>query len=319
MRRVLVTGANGFVGRAVCSEFLKRGMSVSAGVRGATGAVVAGAEPFPIGDLARPASRDLRGVDAVVHLAGIAHELHGQNAEAVYQAVNCDATERLARDAATAGARRFVFMSSIKVNGDSTPIDRPFREDDAPAPQDRYARSKWAAEQALSRVARETSLEVVVVRPPLVYGPGVRANFLRLVRLVERGIPLPLASVRNKRSLVYVDNLASLIGNCLTSARALGVPLLVTDAESPSTPDLILEIARALGRSANLVRFPPSLLRALGIPFGQLANINRLLQCMLVDGAGTCSRLAWQPPFSLREGIERTIAWYISRLDSKPL
>ena len=295
MSRVLVTGANGFVGRAVCAEFVKRGIAVQAGVRDRAAAVVAGAEPYLIGDLAQKVKHDLRGIDAVVHLAGIAHELRGQNAEAVYRAVNCDATERLAREAASAGVRRFIFVSSIKVNGESTPIDRPFRESDTPAPQDRYARSKWAAEQALARVSAETDLEVVVVRPPLVYGPGVRANFRRLIRLVDLGLPLPFASIENKRSIVYVGNLADALALCASAPEAKGKTFLVSDGEDVSTPDLVRRIAAALGRGLRLFAFPPRLLPA------------KLVESLVVDCGAIRAAIGWRPPHGLDEGLSEAL------------
>ena len=240
MTAVLVTGASGFIGRAACAEFAKRGWTVRAGVRTA------------ITDLAK--GWPLDGVDVVVHLAGIAHELRGQNAESMYQEMNCAATERLARAAVQAGVRRFVFMSSIKVNGERTPPDEPFRAGDEPNPQDRYARSKWAAERALAALAGK--LEVVVLRPPLVYGPGVRANFLRLIRLVERRLPLPFGAIRNRRSMIYVGNLVELIVLAASSTAAAGRTLFAADGEDLSTPQLVREIGNALGAPTRLVPVP---------------------------------------------------------------
>lgn len=248
----------------------------------------------------------------MVHLAGIAHQLHGQNAESVYHAVNCTATEGLARAAARAGVKRFVFMSSIKVNGERTPVDRPFRPADTPDPQDRYARSKWAAEQALAKVARDTGIEVVVLRPPLVYGPGVRANFLRLVRLVERRLPLPFASIQNRRSMVYVENLVDVIGHAITRAEAAGQTLMVSDGDDLSTPRLAIELGRALGRAPKLVPMPVALLRLGGALTGLRAEIGRLVDSLVVDIAETRARLAWTPAVSASEGIARTVAWYRS-------
>jgi nucleoside-diphosphate-sugar epimerase len=284
---VLVTGANGFVGRAVSKEFLKRGMAVWAGVRDNARAVAMGAEPYVLGDLGLAEKRHLPSVDAIVHLAGIAHELRGQNAEHVYQTVNCAATERLARDASMAGIRRFVFVSTIKVNGERTAIDRPFRETDTPAPHDRYARSKLAAEQALARVAAETGLEVVVIRPPLVYGPGVRANFRRLVDLVKKGLPLPLGSIRNRRSLIYVGNLADALALSIAVNEAKGNTFLVSDGRDLSTPELVRRIAAALGRGVKLFPFPPGLLPA------------KLVESLVVDSSAVRAALGWRPPYEI--------------------
>lgn len=311
MTRVLVTGASGFVGRAACAQFVNRGWSVRAALRSAESLPPPGTEPHVVGDL-RSGVFPLQETTAVVHLAAIAHQLRGQAADGVYQAVNCAATERLARAAAAAGVKRFVFMSSIKVNGERTPIDRPYRASDAPHPEDRYARSKHAAEQALARVAAETGLEVVVVRPPLVYGPGVRANFLRLIRLVERGWPLPLGALENRRSLVYVGNLADLIVAAASSPAAAGKTLLAADGDDLSTPQLIQRIAQALGARARLVRVPVWLLRLAGTLTGMRGEVGRLTDSLLVDASETRTLLAWRPPYTTQQGIAHTVGWYRS-------
>ena len=297
MTGVLVTGASGFIGRATCAELERRERRVVRGVR-------------ENGSLER--GWPMQGIDAVVHLAGIAHQLHGQDAESTYHELNCVATERLAREAARAGAKRFVFMSSIKVNGERTSPDHAFRAADAPDPQDRYARSKWAAEQALARVAKETGLEIVVLRPPLVYGAGVRANFLRLVRLVERGVPLPFGAIANRRSMVYVGNLVDVIELALTRREAAGQTLLVRDGEDLSTPRLAQEIGRALGRAPTLLPVPVRLLRLGGALAGMRAEIGRLVDSLAVDISETRARLAWTPAVLPSEGIARTVAWYRS-------
>ena len=305
MTTVLVTGASGFIGRAACAAFAKRGWQVRAGVRGDS--------PIEGAELARGSLEQgwpVDGVDAVVHLAGIAHQIHAQNAEAMYQAMNCQATERLARAAMQAGVRRFIFMSSIKVNGERTSIDRPFRADDAPRPEDRYARSKRNAEGALTSLGGK--MEVVVIRPPLVYGPGVRANFLRLVRLVDRRLPLPLGAIRNRRSLIYVGNLADLIVAAASSPAAAGRTLLAADGEDLSTPQLITEIGRALGKPARLVQIPVGLLRLGGTLAGMGAEVGRLVDSLVVDASETRARLNWRPPFSVMEGLAETVRWYRS-------
>ena len=254
----------------------------------------------------------LQGIDVVVHLAGIAHELSAQNAEEIYLQVNSMATERLARSAAASGARRFVFMSSIKVNGERTSAERPFRAADAPDPQDRYARSKWQAEQALARVAAETGLEVVVLRPPLVYGPGVRANFLRLLRLVERGLPLPLGAIDNRRSLVYVGNLADLVVLAASSPDAAGRTLLAADGEDLSTPQLVRGIGRALGVSTALIPVPVGLLKLAGALTGKGSEVGRLTDSLRVDIAETRS-LGWRPPHTVASGMEETVRGWRTR------
>ncbi len=281
MTRALVTGATGFVGRVLCADFSQAGWQVAAC------------------DLRRPGWEGaLQGIEVVVHLAAAVHSL---GTEALYQEVNVAATERLALAAVRAGARRLVFVSTIKVNGEQTPVDRPFRVTDAPNPQDGYARSKWQAERALAGLARATGLEVVVVRPPLVYGPGVRANFLRLLQLVDTRLPLPFASIRNRRSLIYVGNLAALLRSCASHPRAAGKTFLAADGEDLSTPALVRRIAAALGHAPRLLPFPPGLLPS------------RLSGSLAVDAAGTREALDWRPPYTVDEGFARTADWYRSR------
>jgi UDP-N-acetyl-alpha-D-quinovosamine dehydrogenase len=312
--RVLVTGASGFIGTAFCSDAVAKGWKVRAAVRRPSAALAPGVEQCAVGDVTdavwEPALAD---IDAVLHLAGIAHELKGPQAEAVYHAVNCAATERLARAAARCGVRRFLFLSSIKVNGERTASDRPFRPGDEPRPQDRYARSKREAERVLAQVAAQSKLEVAIIRPPLVYGPGVGANFLRLIALVSKGIPLPFGSIRNRRSLLYVGNLAALLAACALAPQAAGRTLLAADGQDVSTPELIKKIALALGRRARLWPFPASALRALGALCGQADKIDRLVESLAVDASETRSVLQWQPRFTVEQGIEHTVAWYDSR------
>ena len=305
MSAVLVTGANGFIGRAACAAFARQGWQVRAGVRAST--AIDGASTV-IGNLEQ--GWPLEGVDVVVHLAGIAHQLHGQAAESTYHALNCEATERLARAAIGAGVRRLIFMSSIKVNGERTPMDRPFRAGDAPQPEDRYARSKRDAEQALARLGGK--MEIVVVRPPLVYGPGVRANFLRLIRLVERRWPLPLGAVRNRRSLIYVGNLAELLVAAASAPGAAGRTLLAADGEDLSTPQLVSEIGRALGTPARLIGVPAGLLRLGGALTGMRAEVGRLVDSLVIDAGETRDLLRWRPPFSVQQGIADTVRGYRS-------
>jgi nucleoside-diphosphate-sugar epimerase len=293
VKAVLVTGASGFIGRAACAALAERGWNVRAAVRTRTDLP---AEQYVVGDIGAQPRWPLEGVDAVVHLAGIAHELHGRNAESVYHAVNCEATERLARAAAKAGVKRFVFMSSIKVNGERTAIDRPFTSLDVPDPADRYARSKWGAEQALARVASESGLECVVIRPPLVYGAGVKANFLRFVRLVRTGLPLPFASIDNRRSLLYIENLIDLVAACLTHPAAVRVPLLPSDEQVLSTPQLAREIAGAMRRRIVLLPFPTQLLPS------------KLVESLVVDSASSRTVMGWHAPFTLHAGLADTIA-----------
>jgi nucleoside-diphosphate-sugar epimerase len=264
MPLVVVTGAGGFVGTALCSQLVQSGWQLRAALRQPPRGSEHQPEVRVVGEIGSHTdwAPVLQGATAVVHLAARVHVMRdsGRDAFARYREANADATEQLARAAAAAGVQRFVYLSSIKVNGEAT-SERPFTEADSPAPADAYALSKWEAEQALARVRRESGLEVVVLRPPLVYGPGVKANFLSLVDAVARGWPLPLAAVRNQRSLVYVGNLVSAIVRCLEHPAAAGRTYLVADGESVSTGELIRGIARALERPARLFPAPTGLLR----------------------------------------------------------
>lgn len=299
--RVLVTGAGGFIGAHLCPALAQAGFEV----------VRAPAHD----DEAARAAAPLDGVEAVVHLAALVHRPRGAAGEADYRRANVDATARLAERAVAAGVRRFVFMSTVKVHGERSPLGgdgraRPFTEADAPAPADAYARSKWAAEQRLHAIAAGTPLAVTVLRPPLVYGPGVRANFLALLRAVDRGLPLPFGALRNRRSLLYVGNLVDAVRHCLQHAGAADRTFLVADGEDLSTPALVRALAKALGRPARLVPVPEAWLRAAGTLIGRRAALDRLCGSLHVCADAIGARLHWQAPFSVAEGLAATAAWY---------
>lgn len=228
--------------------------------------------------------------------------------ESQFELENAAATAVLAQTAAKAGVRRFVFVSSIKVNGERT-LERPFTRDDVPAPQDGYARSKLNAERAVLEVAARSSLEAVIVRPPLIYGPGVGANFRRMMALVERGWPLPFGAIRNVRSLVSVWNLVDFLVHCARSPAA-GKVWLVSDGQDVSTPRLLELVAEGLGKRARLLPVPVAMLRALGSMTGQRAQLDRLTESLQVDISHTREQLGWQPPLDSQEAIRRTAAWF---------
>jgi UDP-glucose 4-epimerase len=313
---ILVTGASGFVGRALLPRLAADGYRVRATVRRPGTELPAGVHAVAIGDLTdEPDWRIvLAGVDAVVHLAARAHVLdeRSPDAFALYRAANTLPTLRLAEAAAAAGVRRLVFVSSVRVHGSRT-AGAPFDESSPLAAEDPYGRSKVDAERGLAEIARTSRLEVVVLRPPLVYGPGVRGNFGRLARLVARGVPLPFGAVRNRRSLVYVGNLADVIARSLAHPAAAGRTLMVSDGEDVSTAELVRRIARALGRPPRLVPVPPALLRAAGALAGRREDVARLLDDLVVDSTLLRRTLGWKPPHTLDEGLAATMA---SRLDA---
>jgi UDP-glucose 4-epimerase len=311
--RVVVTGAGGFVGRFVVAALRAHGASVLALTQRAALAV---SDADAVASASHLTSEEqlaslLHGASAVVHLAARVHDVHGLTSAVEYAAVNRDYTLRLARAAARAGVERFVFLSSIKVNGESTPPGAPFSEASLAAPQGAYAESKWQAEQGLYALSGPPS--VVVVRSPLVYGPGVRANFARLLRAVARGVPLPFGAIRNQRSLVYVENLADALallamsGAAPSSARTY----LIADGEDVSTPELIRRLAAGLRVRPRLIAVPSPLLALALSALRRSASVPRLLGSLCVDAGRLRRELNWLPPYSLEQGLARTAAWFL--------
>jgi nucleoside-diphosphate-sugar epimerase len=307
---VLVTGAAGFVGQTLCRQLSAAGYEVRAAVRGAARATDATSVAVGNIDATTDWSNALAGMRYVIHLAGRAHVLHDESRSiAEYRRVNVDGTRRLAQDAARSGVTRLIFVSSVKVNGESTRA-RAFADSDPPQPEDAYGVSKWEAEQALAQIAGDTRMETVVLRPPLVYGPGVKGNFLRLAQFIMRGFPLPLASVANRRSLIYVGNLAAAIVACLRPPGAAGRTYLVSDGEDVSTPALIGTFAAALGVRARLIPFPVPLLRLAAAALGRRGEIERLTGSLQIDSSRIRAELGWRPPYSLADGLHETARWY---------
>jgi len=310
--RVLVTGASGFVGRMLCLELVRRGFPVRAAVRDAcAGALPDGVECIAIGSIAPDTdwSAALDGVSIVIHLAARVHVMDDRATDplAEFRKVNAEGSERLARQAAANGVKRLVFVSSIKVNGEMTEGEAKFSESDPAAPEDAYGRSKWEGEQALWRVARETGLEGVVVRPPLVYGPAVKGNFASLLGVLRRRLPLPLASVRNRRSLIYVGNLVDALIRCATHSAAAMQTYLVCDGDDLSTSDLLRRLGQTMGKPALLLPFPTGVLRLAGKVTGKSAAIGRLLGSLRVDDRKIRRELGWTPPYSVAEGFRATV------------
>jgi len=304
--RVLVTGASGFIGRAVCRELLARGHAVRAAVRTPLPSRSAEAQQIVVPDIAAAFDRKtlVQGVDAVVHLAAIAHR---NASDSELHRVNVAAPVRLA-EAAIGTVRRFVFLSSVKVHGEDSGAGA-YSETDALRPEDPYGRAKRDAELALAKVVAEGEMELVMIRPPLAYGPGVRGNFLRLLRWVDSGVPLPLASVLNRRSLIFLDNLVDAISRCVEHPEARG-PLLFNDAESVSTPELAARMARALDRPARLFHVPPALLRMAGTVSRRRGEVRSLTRSLVIDPSRASRLLEWRPRRTLDEGLTETANWF---------
>ena len=305
--RVLVTGANGFVGRALVRRLTGAGHLVTQVPRSTGQAAPPGLYSAGNYDDMAPL---MSGHASLVHLAARVHVMNdaAHDPLAAFRAANVILAENLARQAAASGVKRFVFISSIKVNGEATLPGRPFTEQDAAAPQDAYSISKMEAEQGLRQIAAQTGMELVIVRPPLVYGPGVRANFAALMRAVERGVPLPLGSIDNRRSLVALDNLIDFIVTCIHHPAAAHQNFLVSDGEDLSTPELIRRMARAVGRPARLLPVPLWVLRAGALVLGKQDKLQRLCGNLQLDISKARGLLGWQPPVTVEEGLRRALA-----------
>lgn len=313
--RFLITGANGFVGASLCAELARRDMSARAAVRSIE-TRLDGVELTIVGEITGNTAwkTALSNVDIVIHLAARVHVMNENSADPLeeFRKVNVSGTERLARCAATAGVKRLVYVSSIKVNGEMTCEGGKFSEMDLPSPQDPYGVSKWETEQVLHRVALETGLEVVIVRPPLVYGAGVKGNFAQMLKILAKRIPLPFSSVDNRRSLIYVENLVDVLILCATHPAAAGETFLVSDAEDVSTSDLLRRLGFALGYPARLIPVPVVLLHAGGALLGKRDMAQRLCGSLQVDISKVRRLLGWNPPLRLDEGLRRTAQGYLN-------
>ncbi len=304
-QRVLVTGGSGFVARALFAN----APSTIAYVAVSRRSMDLGSVPWRRGPDLGPSAewaQALEGIDCVVHLAARVHLPAGSD-PSPYFTENFEGTVKIARDAEAAGVKRFVYLSSAKVLGEESGAT-PLTETSPTRPGDAYAASKLEAEKALAALGRE--MKITILRPPLVYGPAVRANFLALMTAVARGLPLPFASIDNRRSLVGVDNLASAIQACIESDAAAGRTYHVTDGLPVSTPELVRALAGALGRPARLFAFPPRLLEACGTALGRGDTVRRLTRSLALDDRAIRSELGWQGPNTLEEGLAATVRWY---------
>ena len=311
--KVLVSGANGFIGRALCSHFSSLGHSVVPAVRrscGMKGEHIVGDKPSWMHALA--------GCSSLVHLAGRAHVMqdHEPDPLQAFRAANVVTTTELANRAVEAGVRRFVFMSTIKVNGEETTPGCRIKPDDLTAPQDPYAISKWEAENGLLEIARNTGLEVVIIRPPLVYGPGVKGNFASLIRWVNSGVPLPLGAILNCRSMIALENLVSFAALCAdaeASPNAKDQIFLVSDGEDVSTSELLRKVAKAYGCTSHLFPLPVGLIRFAARLMSKASLADRLLGSLVIDGSKAREMLGWSPPVTLDEQLKK-MALYDSHI-----
>ncbi len=310
MTRVLLTGATGFIGRHLCTQLDAARYMVRAALRNPEPPPAGAVESAVVGAIGAQTdwSAALDGIDIVLHVAAMAHRPDVTAIEP-YLEVNARGTSCLVRAAARAGVKRFVYLSSIKVNGEGA--DRPYSDRDEPHPCDAYAQSKWLGERHLREVTESGPMQGVVVRAPLVYGPGVRGNFLRLLRWVETGRPIPFGSIHNRRSLVSSWNLCDLLQLLLDHPAATSRVWMVSDGEDLSTAELARRIARAMGRRAHVLAVPGTLLAVAATLTGRKADLARLCGSLTVDSAPAGRELGWSPPVPVTQGIERTVAWHL--------
>lgn len=311
----LITGATGFVGGAVIKRLIADGVSPVAAVRRKPIHWPTQCSVVEVGDLEpnTDCSVALAGIKSVVHAAARVHVMKDQSADplAEFRRVNVAGTLNLARQAATAGVRRFVFLSSIKVNGEQTQIGRLFTSNDTTIPSDAYGISKCEAEEGLRRIAEQTGMEFVIIRPVLVYGPGVKGNFLSMMRWLYKGIPLPLGAINNARSLVALDNLVDLIVTCLHHPAAANQTFLVSDSEDISTTDLLKRTASVMGVKARLIPVPGSIIQAGARLLGKGDVAQRLCGSLQVDISKTRELLGWSPPVTVDQALEKTAKYFL--------
>jgi nucleoside-diphosphate-sugar epimerase len=326
-KKVLITGANGFIGRALCRALLEQGFQIRAAVRNAQQASLlmkvlpnsSALETILVGDIAHKPnwSSLLKNIDIVVHLAARVHVMQDDVIDplAAYREMNVRVSEEIARASINADVKRFIYLSSVKVNGEQTIYYadgnlQKFTENSIPNPQDPYGISKWEAEKKLFSLGEKTGLEVVVIRTPLVYGQGVKANFESLMKWVKKGIPIPLASVKNQRSLIYIGNLVDAIIACMLHEKAAGKTYLVSDNDDVSTPDLIRRLAIALKKPVRLLPFSPRLMQTIGMILGKKAIVERLLSSLVVDTTAIKRDLGWAPPYNMQSALNKDFNTY---------
>jgi len=321
--KVLITGATGFVGLALVDSLVKASYDVTAVVREYSSILredvvqVAGCD---LKELSSSSSlfqnkikQTLQDVDVVIHLAARVHVMNDNSVDPLteFRAVNCDVTLELARIAVNAGVKRFIFISSVKVNGEMTALEKPFTPEDEFVPDDPYGLSKYEAEQGLLALAKEAGMEVVIIRPPLVYGPGVQANFASMMKWVNRGVPLPFGAIHNQRSLVALDNLVSFILHCIDHTQAANEVFLISDGEDVSTSELLRKVAKAFGKQACLVPVPMSWMSFAARLIGKGDVANRLFGSLQLDSSKARDLLGWKPEITMDEQLQKTADAYL--------
>lgn len=317
--KICVTGALGFIGYKLCNQLLKKTYDITAPIRKISPSIINTNKKinfFEIGniDCSSNWSNALDGVDCVIHCASRAHYTKEETDKLeTYRKVNVEGTKKLAKQAVDKGVKRFVYLSSIKVNGESTSDYKSFKHNDTPCPEDSYGISKWEAEQALWEISDRTGLEIVIIRPPLVYGEGVKGNFLRLLNLINKNIPLPFGKIDNHRSIMGLDNLIDVIICTINHKRAAGETFLVSDNEYISTPELIKKLGKNLGKKPLLIPIPISLIRLLGNVIRKKSELDRLLGSLKIDNSRTREILDWKPLMSTDEALLKTTQWYLNR------
>ena len=316
MTKILITGATGFIGRALFENLnSKKKYLVHLSTRINQEKLFQGVKTFNTGEIDFNTNwKDaLDGVDCIVHCAARAHMTEKKQTVSfnAYRKINVDGTRNLANQAVAIGIKRFIFLSSIKVNGEGKIASKSFKYNDIPQPTDAYGISKWEAEQALLEISKQTGLEVVIIRPPLVYGEGVKGNFLRLLDLVYKQMPLPFAKINNLRSFIALDSLIDLIICCIDHPKARGKTFLVSDGEDLSTLDLIRKLSKFMNKSPRLFQVPQLIIQLIGRLVGKSSEVKRLLGSLRVDNSYTREILGWSPTLSLDESLEKTVRWYL--------
>lgn len=312
MKKILVTGASGFIGQSLSNTLVTRNKLVHGIIRNTSKVKKHNKIKYSIVseiNLETDWSKLLSNVECIIHCAGRSHIMKKsfENSEYKYRSINVEGTLKLANQAVVAGVKRFIFLSSIKVNGEKTKKTSKYKYDDDTKPEDIYGKSKWEAEQGLWQISKQTGLQVIIIRAPLVYGPRAKGNLKSLVKLVESGLPLPFSQIKNQRSLIGIDNLVDLLIRCIDNSDASGKTFLASDDKDLSTPDLIKLIASSIGTKANLFPAPLFLLKFLSNIFGKKKELNKLTESLRVDNSYTKEILNWTPPTSVEEGIRRMV------------